>query len=504
MPDKIDFMPVDIDFEPVEETPAPSGWQRVQSLMQTAGNIVSEGGPAVLGGIAGGMVAGPPGAFLGAAGGEALKRAIWAAGGRPQGGLKEAAAAEVAAGLEGLVASPKGLPKIVAGQFPQAAAAKAAGGVMEVPAEVTVARRQAYIAGEKAGMEQAAKATMAEGTPASRRVFAETSKELRTSSFKAMGAKATEKYNKLREILNTPENIETVAVGVDEAGAPVMAQMASPFKDWAAVKEELRPLFLAAQEGPLGAPKLFKDVMSSPNVIPIEQADRFLSELKRAARVAFPGDVDSRRALNKVVSKAITEKLDPAIKALNGGDEALAALNEGRGIVRLQHAIHDTRLARGVATTIEGGGKVLPVVNNPMKLSSYISQTGDKGKNLLRHRLFSEIYSAAKLPDGQIDPGRWAKLWHQISDESKAMLYEPRQIRLGDALAQRGLDVANLLKREKDLLTALPPKSPSAVQRLAHYGRVIAPWLLAVGSAGYVGSKINSLRELMSTEFGAR
>ncbi len=90
-----------------------------KQLISGAGRIVSEGGPAGIGAIAGGMAGGPPGAVLGGMGGELIRQLVRRGGGGPAPTSNtEAVAQQLTAGLAGAAS-----PEMAALRYPMGARA---------------------------------------------------------------------------------------------------------------------------------------------------------------------------------------------------------------------------------------------------------------------------------------------------------------------------------------------------------------------------------------------
>lgn len=190
-------------------------------------------------------------------------------------------------------------------------------------------------------------------------------------------------------------------------------------------------------------PAILRKIVDGPDEVALSLAEDFLSELKGASHARFVG-----RTKSQGMAARIQNELQPQIEhALESQGEAgvaaLRALRGGRALRRHFGKTFEDEVAPGVAKVLRQGGNPMQIVQNPVKLKSFVEQAGPEGLPVLRRKLFDEAARKSVNPQtGEFSAEKWAtelnKFRHALTPEQRA---------LGDSLA-RG-NAAELLALEK-------------------------------------------------------
>jgi hypothetical protein len=281
------------------------------------------------------------------------------------------------------------------------------------------------------------------GTEMSKEDIAKGTQESRAAAWKQYTDKVTTLYDEVRDIFS--KNVSQVQEGVDEAGQPIMKDVAGAI-DLSSVQKELKPLYdrfkqdlaIARNNGSPGA-KAVIEIVEGKNVVP---GDVAIDNLKALNRLGYgKADAVFREASEAYARKAASAyrtALDESIGNMEGGDRIREALDEAKGhlqnrdkLLRTGDVIKGKPIAKSAATTVETTGDVTKLIKQPIKFNAYWNQIADTP---VESGAMNQI-SKYVLGSGYKD---FSKRWAEIPSGIKARVYTPEQIAKGDKLSQEG------------------------------------------------------------------
>lgn len=179
-------------------------------------------------------------------------------------------------------------------------------------------------------------------------------------------------------------------------------------------------------------PAILRKIIDGPDEVPLSMAEDFLSELKGASLARFVG-----RTKSQGMAARIQNELQPQIEhALESqgetGAAALRALRGGRALRRHYGKTFEDEVAPGVAKVLRQGGNPMQIVQNPVKLKSFVEQAGADGLPVLRRKLFDTTVEKSVNPQsGEFSHQKFAEQFNKFRHA-----VTPEQQALGDSLAK--------------------------------------------------------------------
>lgn len=265
----------------------------------------------------------------------------------------------------------------------------------------------------------------------------------RTQAEKEFSDKTTSLLTKNRAIYKT--NPQEVWNGqVDKAGNQIMEKIEAPIDMDESrnilqslgdrLKNDLR---IAKQNGSPGASAVV-DIMDGPRYMPADS----VFDLKAALnQVGYGrGDVVTKpaEAIARKAASAVNQAFEKGVKGLQiGGDEAATNLeaiakNQAKRDLTLRTGgvLTKGKVAQITARSIEQGGKLVTIANNPVKLKSWWPMADEASKNGMRQAVADDTIGDSYKA--------FTKKWSSMDPEVKTTIFTPEKIAAGDALASRG------------------------------------------------------------------
>lgn len=276
-------------------------------------------------------------------------------------------------------------------------------------------------------------------------------KDLRTAK-EGYAAGAKDAYTALEEIEADPANQEDVVVGTkrvdtgffDETGRnkifreePIIEKIGLPVRI-ARAKAALKPIAaqiekdmpLTERQASGGLSKL-NQLLEEKDVIAATKLDKYLADVKTLLR--SPGVTASSK---RVLGLALDE-LEPELghALTKGGPDAVQALAEGRRLTEAKYAVRRTMKALGVKDEDD-----LPT--EPVKLFKKLTVKEDANVGLLNtvkryapdslpavgRALLEGLFDAALGKNGVMSPAAALKAWGRVGDQTKGVLFSPKQV----------------------------------------------------------------------------
>lgn len=298
------------------------------------------------------------------------------------------------------------------------------------------------------------------------------------SRVKKFGSQADTQYNKFREVVDRPENMERVPTGemrvdpvamaemeqlsqgmakkaygrlndgeralVDRVAAesgiditpqPVMVEMQTPV-DLRPIKAAVEPiledtkLWPAAERTASRGYSALKEIKGAPDYVPAPLAEKYLGGLKDLARIQGRGVAkDASQGLASFAVEKLQTAIDAKIAAKTGS-EGLIALRKGRRADALKWATDDI---------------VEQLRTEPVQLFNQATFAKDAGIGLLRKvakespgsmrrigRAWLDNVVAAATPEGDIGlitgGRRLASQWNNLGPSTKRLLFTPEHV----------------------------------------------------------------------------
>lgn len=242
-------------------------------------------------------------------------------------------------------------------------------------------------------------------------------------------------YQMVDQIANRPQNIKTIQTGTQTspiAGpdgkpitTPVMEQIAGPV-DIRGVKMRLKPLYDKLIESMPEAQRqmspglsVLKQVMDSPNVVPLSKANADYSAILTISRRDHPAVVKASQGIGIAVGKPYRETIDAAATRMD--PKALEALNAGRKATIDKFRLDELRKHLG-----EEPGKIADKLIQPgdksfAALSEIAQEFPDQVQTMGRSYLERIFNQAAN--EGGFKGARALADWNRLGPRTKNLLY---------------------------------------------------------------------------------
>lgn len=255
---------------------------------------------------------------------------------------------------------------------------------------------------------------------------------------------AAAEYDRLRQIENHPNNIQTVTVGTKPSGVldasgnpiqtPITKEIALPV-DMRPIKQALGPIadqlrrqITPGQQQYSKALLAIQNVLSGDDLVPASVADQNLSALKAIQR-------EAPNAKTQWLATQIIKQYAPAVDAAvaQAGPAATDALRQGRQLTAAKYATEGTLFDRLPVTKAESGSQP---VYEPVQVFNKLTAAKDANVNLvrdvasktpealpsLRRAVVEGLMDKAFAEAGTAKPGTALTEWQKLGPQTKAAL----------------------------------------------------------------------------------